>query len=63
MLKKQSHNDAGRGNSDTSGVSKWDFAIAVRPGWHVTVFTSRSLFVCATILALVALAAVVWVVS
>ena len=49
---------AGHRKSDTSSAAQWDFAIAVRPGWHVTVFTSRSLLVCAAILVVIVLAIV-----
>ena len=51
---------AGQGRSRVGSEFKWDFAIAVAPGHHVTVFTSRSLGVCAAILVLVAL---VWLLS
>lgn len=63
-MKEPSRNfDGGQKSSDSSSASRWDFAIAVRPGWHVTVFTSRSLFVSAVILGVVALVAVVWMFS
>jgi hypothetical protein len=49
---------ASQRNSHASSASQWDFAIAVRPGWHVTLFTSQSFLVWAAILVVIVLAIV-----
>jgi hypothetical protein len=60
VLKKASRkSDVGQPNERESRGHNWDFAIAVRPGLHVTVFTSRSLLVGAAILVIAAFVAVV----
>ena len=59
MLKRASRKgDAGNASANSS---KWDIAIAVRPGLHVTVFTSGLLLVLvAAMLIVAALVAVIW---
>lgn len=62
MLKRASRkSDAGNTSAHASNPSKWDIAIAVRPGLHVTVFTSGMLLVLvAAMLIVAALVAVIW---
>ena len=62
MLTKASHkNDAGNTSKQVNKIQSWDFAIAWRPGWHITVFPLLWwILVCVAMLVVAAIVAAIW---